>query len=492
MKYILGVDVGTTGTKAILFREDGAVIGQAYCGYPTATPQVGYCEQNPLNWWQAVCQTVREVSQDQQIRNQIVALSMSTQGGTIVGVDENGDAVRPAMVWSDARCQEELSLFKKNHPDIDIYRTCGWNLSATAPMLHVHWLRTHEPQNYEKIHRLLSVPDYLAFKMTSKAVIDISNAGICRFADIQKSQYQKELLDWCGLQEEQLPQILPSATPVGRLTRAAAEALNLSENVLLVTGAHDQYAVALGAGALKTGDILVGSGTSWVVTSMADEPDFESGLAQSVSAVPGKWGSIWSLSSGGVCLEWWRKNLTVDADGSLLPFDTINEEVSKRAAAEDGLFFYPFTGRATDAKRFQKGSFVGMDLSHDRFHLARSIMEGIAFQIVWTMDFFKAQPSKHGITLAGGASKSPLWCQMVANIANLPVKVPEMADLGCVGAAIMAGVGSGIFADAQSGYEKLAVAEHVIYPDLTQVAAYQKAFAQYKEHAAVLSEMYSK
>ncbi len=492
MRYLLGVDVGTTGTKSILFQEDGKIIGQAYCAYPTQTPRVGYSEQNPEDWWNAVCETVKQVSADREIRRNIAAISMSTQGGTMVGIDADGQVIRPAMVWSDKRCQEELAQMKSDRPELDVYRICGWGVSAAMPALQCRWLQTHEPENFKKIHMFLSVPDYLAWRMTGEAAIDISNAGICRFADVETGTYHKELLEYSGLREEQLPKILPSGVPIGKLTEQAAKDLDLTENVLLVSGAHDQYAVALGAGACNDGDILIGSGTSWVVTSIADGPDFPSGLAQSVSAVPGKWGSLWSLSSGGVCLEWWRKKLTVDADGSLLPFDTINEEVANRKAAEDGLFFYPFTGRATNVQRFQKASFVGLDLSHDRFHMARAIMEGVAFQIVWTMRNFRAKPSKEGIKLAGGASKSPLWCQMVADIANLPVRIPETADLACVGAAIMAGVGCGMYESAQSGYEKLAVADRVIQPDPVQAGIYKELFSRYQAYAACLGDMYNR
>ena len=492
MQYLLGVDVGTTGTKTILFREDGKIMGQSYCAYPTQNPQVGYSEQNPEDWWNSVCQTVREVSADPEVRSNIVAISMSTQGGTMVGLDKDGKPVRPALVWSDKRCQEELEEFRSHQKALDVYRICGWNVSAAAPMLQCCWLQKHEIDNFSRIHRFLSVPDYLAWRMTGMEAIDISNAGVCRFTDIQKGDYSQELLAYSGLRAEQLPRILPSAEPIGKLTAEAAEALHLTQNVLLVSGAHDQYAVALGAGACNNGDILIGSGTSWVVMSIADEPDFESGLPQSVTAVPGKWGSLWSLSTGGVCLEWWRKKLTADADGTLLPFDVINEEVAKKKAAEDGLFFYPFTGRATNADRFQKASFVGLDLSHDRFHLARAIMEGVAFQIVWTMRLFRAKPSKEGIKLAGGASKSKLWCQMVADIANLPVRIPETADLACVGAAIMAGVGCGLYPDAQSGYDKLAVADRVILPDPERAEVYKKLYSQYQEFAACLGDMYDK
>jgi len=416
---------------------------------------------------------------------------MSTQGGTTVGIDRNGNAVRPAMVWSDKRCTQELEQFNADMPELDVYRICGWKASAAMPALQCRWLQKHEPENFGKISQFLSVPDYLAWKMTGKAVMDISNAGICRFVDIQTARYHDTLLDYSGLSRRQLPNILPSATPVGKLTQKAAEEMGLSADVQVVSGAHDQYAVALGAGAYRKGDILIGSGTSWVVTSISNKPDFESGLAQSVPAVPGMWGSLRSLSSGGVCLEWWRKNITVDDDGSLLTYDRINEEVAKRKAAEEGLYFFPFSGQSDNRVNLKKASLIGMDLSHDRFHIARAIMEGVAFQIVWMMECFQAKPSKEGIILAGGASKSKLWSQMVADISGQPVRIPVTADLACVGAAVMAGVGCGLFSTVEEGYKKLAVPDYVIQPRAKESANFKMHLEKYKSLSKALGFMYN-
>ena len=408
----------------------------------------------------------------------------------MVGLDADGNPVRPAIVWNDKRCAEELQLLQEESLSIDVYQLTGWKSSATMPVLHCRWLQKYEPENYKKIRMFLSVPDYLAWKMTGIASVDISNAGICRFADIRQKKYNKALLDYAGLKEEQMASLVGSGEPIGTLTKAAAEELNLSTDVLLVSGAHDQYAVSLGAGAQKAGDILIGTGTSWVVTSLSDEPDFDSGLAQSVPAVPGLWGSLKSLSSGGVCLEWWRKNLAREEGGELLPFEMINQEVAKRKAGADGLFFYPFSGHFGKDKAFHKASFIGMDLSHDRFHLARAIMEGVAFQSLWMLEYFHSQPSDMGLKLAGGAARSRLWCQMVANTANIPVRIPKTADLACVGAAIMAGVGCGVYANVEEGYRRLAVDDSMIEPEVDQVPLYQEMFARYKKTAKLLGNLY--
>jgi len=262
----------------------------------------------------------------------------------------------------------------------------------------------------------------------------------------------------------------------------------LTTDTLLVAGAHDQYAVALGAGALNDGDILIGSGTCWVVTSISDGPDFSSGLSQSISAVPGKWGSMAELSGGGVYMDWWRKKLAVNAEDTPLSYEVINEEAAKRRAAENGLFFFPGTGLANDHAHLKKSTFFGLDLSHDRFHMVRAIMEGIAFQITWMLGHFRSKPSEHGLILAGGASKSALWCQIVADIANLPVRIPEVPDLACVGAAILAGVGSGLYKNAEEGYKALAVSQRVIYPDPQQAEKYRRYFKDYQKTAALLGQ----
>lgn len=482
-KYLLGLDVGTTGTKAILFTVSGAVIAQAYRGYPTQMPQVDFREQNPEDWWQAVCQTTKEVCAGKEA--DVAALSLSTQGGTMVAVDSTMAPLRPAIVWNDTRAEKECREFVEQVGNADLmYQKTGWELHASAPSANARWLRKHQPQVFEKLSMYLSVPDYICYKMTGKTAVDISNVGINRFADIRKGEYDQALLQFSGLRESQLAKIVPSGTLLGYLTETAAEELGLTTRTAVVSGAHDQYAVALGAGAFHTGDILIGSGTCWVVTGIGDKPAFETGLAQSVAAVPGKWGSLCSLPSGGICLEWLRKNISAEHS-----YDEINRGVAQRKAAEKGLFFYPFSGFAQD-KQFTRGSFLGLDLSHDAFHLARAVMEGVVFQIVGILEKFPPEFKPKEIILSGGASKSPVWSQILADVANLPVKIPETADLGCVGAAILAGVGSGIYPTAESGYQSLAVKSKVVMPDQSQVAIYAPLKKQYAENAVKLTQIY--
>ena len=486
-KYLLGTDVGTTGTKTILFDEDGTPLAHAYRGYTLSTPRVGYSEHDAEDYLRAVAETVREVCAALPEGGKVAAMALSTQGGTLIPTDEAGTPLRPAIVWNDHRCVCERDAYLTEMGDaLSLYEKTGWKLGRGLPLLSARHLKENEPDLFAKTARFLTVPDFIALRLTGRAAVDLSNAGINQFADIRKKQYDKDLLAFAGVRESQLPALVPSGEVIGTLTEEGAALLGLSTDTLLVSGAHDQYAVAFGAGALKDGDILIGSGTCWVVTAIGGAPDFDSGLAQSVAATAGLWGSLASLSSGGVCLEWLRKNVAFSEDGRLIDFKTLDGEVAKRQAAADSLFFFPFSGK-WETGRFTKASFTGLDLSHDRFHMARAVMEGVVFQILWFMEAFKTKPAKTGIVLTGGASKSPVWAGMLADVSGLPVRTPKLPDLACVGAALLAGLGAGLYPDAESAYRRFAAEETVILPSAEAHRMYAEALATYKKQANALA-----
>lgn len=487
---LLGIDVGTTGTKTLLFHKDGKIIASAYRGYPIAAPNVGWSEQDAMHWWDAIVDTVREVCSGEELAARVAAVSLSTQGGTFVPVDAAGKPLRPAIVWNDHRATAQRDAYLQEvGDDNSIYQKTGWHLGTAMLAVVVRWMRDNEPELFAKTAQFLSVPSFVAYYMTGIAAADLSNLGNDQLCNIRTEAYDKTILKFDGISVSQLPKIVHSGDVIGHLTQQAAEEMGLGTDVVLVAGAHDQYAVALGAGVSHAGDIMIGSGTCWVITSIADEADFESGLAQSVAAVPGKWGSICSLSSGGVCLDWLRKNIACGADGEPLDYGSINEFAAKSSAAADGLFFYPFSGKCSDNEKFTKASFVGLDLSHDRYDIARAVMEGVAFQVAWMMESFKAKPSQIGLKIAGGATKSALWCQMVADITGYPVRIPTIADLACVGAAILAGAGCGVYSDTADGYVHLSVPDRVLMPKSDNVKAYRPLYERYKRQAKILGRM---
>lgn len=409
----------------------------------------------------------------------------------MVPVDGQFCPLHPAIVWNDRRCEREAQDFAERFGRQYLYEKSGWHLGRGLSAMEILWLRRNKPEVFAKAAMFLSVPDYISAKLTGIPALDLSSAGINQLANIRAGKYNAEVLEFIDVQPEQLGKIVRSGEIIGPLTSQAAEELGLTEQTLLIAGAHDQYAVAAGAGCHKAGDILVGTGTAWVVTALSEGPDFESGFSQSVSAFGGLWGSLVSLSNGGVCLEWFRRKLTA-AGREPLPYQAINAMAKRSGAGANGVLFYPNFGggvRLTSAPA-TKGTFLGLELSHDSGDIARAIMEGVAFQTIWILEKFREKYTVSQLKLSGGAAKSPLWRQIIADIAGLPVQAPDMADLACVGAALLAGVGSGVYKSADEGYRRLAVREKEILPDAANVEKYRRLFAKYKEGAAHLGTLY--
>lgn len=483
-RYLLGIDVGTTGTKTLLISTEGKVAGHAYRLYEIITPAVGRSEQRAQDWWNTVVATVREAISALEDPAAVKAISLSLQGGTVVPVDKEGIPLRNAIVWTDGRCAQQFREFvEEGGSDTYTYETCGWHMSAGLPALQTRWIRDNEPEIFERTAMFLTVPDYVSMKMTGVAAVDLADAGINEFFDIRKGVYDEKLLSFAGIREGQLGKPVRSGDVIGHLTPDAARELGLSEDTLLVAGAHDQYAVAVGAGANHAGDVVIGSGTAWVVTGIFDEPLFSTGMAQSIAAVPGKWGSIFSLSTGGICLEWMRNQICGG-----ISYDEINRRTKEREAAFDELFFFPFQGIAGPNKRFNRAAFTGQDLSHDCFHLMKAVMEGVVFQTKWMLESF-GDTGQGMVRFAGGASKSPVWTQLAADILNAPVIVPEVADLSCVGAAVIAGWGAGIYKNIEEGCDHLNIAGRRIDPEPDRAARYREAYECYRRKAEALWAM---
>ncbi|MBF1004289.1 MAG: hypothetical protein HXK88_05170 [Lachnospiraceae bacterium] len=490
-RYLIGIDIGTTGTKTILFSASGKRVGHAYCGYRLMTPGIGRSEQEAEDWWNAVKKTVREVTEKVPDPQNVVAISLSLQGGTFVPVDRQGTPLRSAIVWNDKRCIKEMKQWKEQIGDKkDLYRTTGWPLGPSLPLMQIRNFRMYEKECFDLTEQFLTVPDFISRKMTGCAVTDISDAGINQLYDIRKERYDETLLHFAGVREDQLPKVVPSGEVIGNIAEEAAKEFGLSTKTVLIAGAHDQYAVAVGGGALEAGDFCIGSGTAWVVTGMADQPDFSHGLSQSRTAIPNLWGSIASLSTGGLCLEWLRDKILSLNGKDPLSYEQLNREIDKKQSAFDHLFFYPFSGKYGKARDVGKGAFIGLDLSHGPFDLAAAVMESIVFQTKWMLGDFKGDRVHDSVCLSGGASKSAVWSQMVADILGVPVRIPEIADLACVGAAVIAGVGAGVYDNIREGYEQLKVPFRILTPDKERKGRYEEAGLEYRRLAEKLGEAF--
>jgi len=489
-QYVLGVDVGTTSTKTLLISaEDGSVLASHAKGYREIKPET---EQKAEDWWDAVVETIRAVCSTPEIANNVKGISLSTQGGTVVPVDADFNPIDNAIVWTDHRCTEEREEFIAEFGLKTMYETSGWNLGTGLPALELRNMKKNKPELFNKAAMFLTVPDFVIAKMTGKPAVDLSNAGINQLTNIGTGDHDERLMAFAGVKREQLAVIVPSCEPVGTLTPAAAKELGLPESVVVSGGAHDQYAVALGAGIVETGDAIIGTGTAWVVTALRDDSNFASGLAQSISATKDKWGTMFSIGVGGKCLDWFREHVA-GLEGQALDYGTINAMISeRRAPGANGVTFYPyFNGMSLPEKDGNvKATVVGLTLAHDRCDIAQAVMEGVTYQIACALDLLKASQKVDRVIVAGGATKSPVWMQMLANVIGHPIYATDVADLACVGAGMMAAVGCGIYGSTVEAAAKMTPSVREIKPN-EDAEAYAKLFDAYKKGAKVLSELYA-
>lgn len=437
---LLGVDVGTSSVKVVLCRPSGEVVARTDASYRSA----GWREQDPSDWWDALVDATRHALRSETASGgRVVALALSTQGGTLVPVDDHARPTRPAILWSDTRCVAERALVADAVGEEKVFDLTGWRLGTALNLLQIIWLGRNEPESFGATRRFLSVPDYLALRLTGQPVLDPSNAGVNQLADYRKGDWAPELLAAAGIDDSALGEILPAGAVVGPLLAEAAEALGLRTGIAVVNGGHDQYCAALGTGTVTPGEILIGSGTAWVVVAVTDKPQPDANPAGCVSrhVVPERFGNLVSLEAGGASLEWWRRLL---ARGRPLPeWDEIT--AATVPDPDRTPVFLPFLhGCSFPAVAPQlRGVLHGLEADHDAVDVSTAIMAGVACQTVWTLQSYSADPGRP-LLVSGGAARSRVWIQLLADIAGRSVRIATESHAAALGAALLAGSGVGL------------------------------------------------
>jgi len=478
--YIIGVDIGTTGTKSVVINQKGEKISTSYKGYDLIKNSNGYVEQSSDDWWNALIYTVKESTSIIENPNDIATISLSTQGGCLVCVDENGTPLCNAMVWMDTRSKVQYSnLLKLNSEDF-YYNVTGWKLIAGLNLCKIKWLFEEKHDLFCKTNKFLSTIDYVNFKLTGKYVIDPSNAAMTQLYDIKNESWSKELLSILSIDETKLPIIKKSAEEVGTLTKEAAKALGLSQKVKVISGGHDQYCAALGCGVFSPGQMVISTGTAFAMLYVNDKPLFntKTHIAAGPHLIDGLWGELATVPTAGVCMEWFKNNIVLES----------LEEIDEHAQNADcgNLYFYPyFTGSAfPDNNINAKACFMGLSLEHTKYDMAKSIMEGVAFQIRYALERFE-KPSS--IKIIGGACKSNLWVNILANI--LPYDLYKVSENNAapLGAALVAGVGSGIF----SNLKRYRSSEVIIPKNSEAVYYYTEKYKKYKSGIKCVNKFFA-
>ena len=455
MALLMGIDIGTTRIKSLLFDLNGKVVSQASQDCPLIRPREGWVEQDPDQLWQALLTTMREaMAQASKAYHEVLGLSLSTQGGTTIPVDEAGNPIRNAISWMDRRGEmiaDELECILD--PEA-VYHFSGWRFSGELPLGHVAWLRRYEPVHYEATRYFLQVNDFLIHRLTGELYQDPSNAGITQLYNILEDKWDERALAAVGITQEQLSPIAPSGQAIGPLTADAAGQMGLSTETWVMNGAHDQYAAALGAGVIEPGQVLLSCGTAWVLLVTTAEPTWGTGAgAMSVSrhAVPGRWGALRSMGGVGTTVEWYVDTILAPHAGFSEEergeaFEIMNQELPQVPIGARGLFCFPLGGGHTSQEMGRRGTLWGLTASHSKYDIGRAVLEGIAFELRWLIELVQSEQIPiHSLVTVGGASQSSCWPQIIADVTGLPVTVPAIQEAGARGAALLAGIGLGCF-----------------------------------------------
>lgn len=472
MDCILGIDIGTTGTKSALFAIDGELIDSEYISYKINYPRETWAEQNPDDWWNALVRTVRTLVSRNKDRFHIISMSLSTQGGCLILLDEYFNPITTAVSWLDRRAQEVAELLKKAISQEDLYKTCGWSDLDGLSFPTLFWFKEKMPDHFYRSRYFASTIDYINYLLTGKFSIDYTNLAMTMFLDLHKRDWSDKALHIVGLTRNNVPEIAPSGSSIGKLKSKAAEELGLSKDVILVSGAHDQYCASIGAGSIKNGDCILSCGTAWVLLVTSERLFFDENMNihPGIHVLDNKYGLLTSVPSGGNSLNWFQNTFQPH-----LSYEALSEKVKKIEVGSAGLLFVP-----PHISKSGRGLFYNIDTAHGFGHFTRSIFEGVAYANRKHLESLSETGQKiKRIIMIGGGAKSTVWPQIVADISNLPLIIPKQKEAACAGAAILAAVGSGLFSSIEAACERFSGETHPIQPSEKNAAIYEKMYKNF-------------
>lgn len=489
MKAVLGLDIGTTAAKALVVTLDGDVLGGGHYVYDDMLRigEAGY-EQNPEEFWKGLVVSCRQALAQVNPDISILALCLSTQAGTTIPLDKENKPLRNAISWMDHRGQPYMDELFLKHSLESFYLKSGWMLSAGSALLHIYRLFREEPDVFDKTHRFAFVNDFLIQCLTGKFYMDPSNAGITSMYNIRQGNWDEEILRLVNVDKSKFSEIRESATPIGTLTKEAAAVLGLSKDTLVINGAHDQYCAAMGTGVCSEGDMLVATGTAWVMLTVHSnaEQAYNTGWSVSSHPISGLYGALISAGAVGKGMSWFIDNvLSVKKPENIDQW--IDAALKKSPVGANGLIFI---SPAVAQREGTVSGFVNLDIDHTLEDMIRAIMECTVYEIkrlrISTLASDAANDGANNSTLnvssrvimSGRPAENKAWAQMLSDVLELPLVVPGIREAASFGAAILAGIGAGTLNQANW---PVITQEALRYEPDCEVQKYRQGYAQYVE-----------
>ncbi|MEP0767304.1 MAG: hypothetical protein HRF45_12305 [Fimbriimonadia bacterium] len=486
---LLGLDVGTTGAKAIVFAEDGRALGAGYREYPLLQPQPGWAELDPELVWRAVCEAVRQAVSLAGSSDPVQALAVSSQGEAVVPVDEQTRPLANSAVSFCTRTMGYERMWEGRLSERDLYQITGQKLSHIYTAMKLMWLRDHEPGAFREARRFLCYGDYVLARMGGEPAIDFSNAARTFCFDVRRACWSDEVLEGTGIDPDRLAHPLPCGTPVGTIAKEVAVDLRLPDDTVLVVGAHDQPAGALGAGVVAVGMAVDSIGTVECLTAASDrlvlnDAAFASGFPCYAHAVPSRYVSLAWVFSGGSILRWFRDTLCrgVVAEADAVGADPYDLLLSDAPDGPSEVLLLPyFAGSATpNYDSNAKGAIVGLTLSTTRGELVKAALDGISYEMRLLLDLWDgAGIPVERVRAVGGGARSALWLQQKADVYERPVARVNVADAACLGMALAAGSACGAYDSMEEAAEAVVRETEVFEPRPAFSARYSETRERY-------------
>jgi xylulokinase len=490
MSVFLGVDIGTSGTKTLAIDEAGAILAEASQNYPCYTPKPLWSEQDPEDWWQATVATIKSVVQQAKLkRADVKAIGLSGQMHGSVFVDKRGQVVRKALLWNDQRTAAECTEIEKRAGGRKklIQMVANPALTGfTAPK--ILWLRNHEKKNFDKTVKVLLPKDDVRRRLTGEFATEVSDASGMLLLDVAKRSWSKKLLEKLELDESLLARCYESQEVTGQLLPAVAQELGLSTDCVVVGGAGDCAAGAVGTGVVTRGVLSASIGSSGVMFVHSDQMqvDPQGRLHTFCHAVKGKWHMMGVNLSSGRSLQWLVEDVCKDlvGKGKPDPYGVLTAEAEQVRAGSEGLFFLPYLSgeRTPHADPLARACFVGLTLAHSRGHLARSVMEGVTYSMRESLAIIQelGVPVKQ-IRATGGGSKSPFWRQMQADVFGQDVVTINAEQGPAYGVALLAAVGAKAFKNIEEACAATIRVTTRTPPQKAAARQYDRAFPVYQQ-----------
>ena len=495
-KWLLGIDYGTGGCKVTAIDVTGAFVGEASTEFATYHDHPGWGEQEPGDWWDALCESLKKLAARGVDLSQVAALALDGSTHNAVLLDAGYQPLRRTVMWTDQRATAECEELKAGWGE-KIFATCFQMPAPTWTLPQMMWLKKHEPEVLQRVEHVLFVKDFVRYLLTGRAATDYIEAQGTLFFDMKRQKWDPELVALSGLKMSAMPEIIRPTDVVGGVTERAAAELGLPAGTPVVCGSSDSAVEDYGAGAVEPGDLIIKLATAGNVNSMTSEAHPHPKTLTYSHIVPSMWYSVSATNAAALCMRWLRDSFYKEegkgkSDEVRNLYSLMDDEAQGSAVGANGVVFHPYLQgeRCPYWDANLRASFTGVSISSTRGDFARALMEGVAFSLrdcYGTLEEMKL-PVKR-IFLIGGGARSKLWSEIVCNVFNCEVAVPTPGDAS-FGSCLLAGTGIGVFKDVKEAVEKCLHVERTIKPDADSAEKYARLHKRYKKIHDALAPVY--